>query len=218
MNENVAPAPAVSHAAPAPAVSHATPAPVIEYPAGPAVTDTALTPARENVSPALAVTPGIRAPVIEPTAPVPAVTDTAPTPAHGNVAPHEEAESLDIDAVMAERSHVLRGVVSGELHPEAMHVSNRSMQRALRLAPQLRFGVNRVKTLGAVPKTVPCLAQVEEGPAPLGSGGSSVPPDATLRASLPTMLSPTTSDGQKKSTCPRVAHHMWSKAIGLPVS
>ena len=28
----------------------------------------------------------------------------------------------------------------------------------------------------------PCLAQVDGGPAPLGSGGWSVPPDATLRA------------------------------------
>ena len=39
-----------------------------------------------------------------------------------------------------------------------------------------------METPGAIPKTVPCLAQVQGGPAPLGSGGGSVPPDATLRA------------------------------------
>ena len=51
--------------------------------------------------------------------------------------PPDEAEPLDIDAVMAERSRVLRGVASGELDPEAMHASNRSLARALsRLAPQ----------------------------------------------------------------------------------
>ena len=51
--------------------------------------------------------------------------------------PPDEAEPLDIDAVMAERSRVLRGVASGELDPEAMQASNRSLERALsRLALQ----------------------------------------------------------------------------------
>ena len=45
-----------------------------------------------------------------------------------------------------------------------------------------QFGVSCTETPGAIPKNVPCLAQVEGGLAPLGSGGGSVPPDATLRA------------------------------------
>ena len=90
----VAPAPAASYAAPAPvivyvepAVTDTAPAPAVEYVAPASVTDTAPIPPRDNVAPAPAVTPGIRAPAIEPMAPVPAVTDTAPTPAHENVAP-----------------------------------------------------------------------------------------------------------------------------------
>ena len=35
------------------------------------------------------------------------------------------------------------------------------------------------ETPRAVPKTVPCLAQVEGAGVPLGSGGKSVPPDAS---------------------------------------
>ena len=74
-------------------------------------------------------------------------------------APPDEAEPLDIDAVMAERSRVRRGVASGEPDPEAMHASNRSMECALsRLAPQAH----------------PALG----GPTPPGSGGESDPPSS----------------------------------------
>ena len=38
------------------------------------------------------------------------------------------------------------------------------------------------ETSGAVPRTVPCLAQVEGGPAPLGSGGWSVSLEASHHA------------------------------------
>ena len=66
-----------------------------------------------------------------------AVTDTAPAPASEYVAPPDEAEPLDIDAIMAERSRVRRGVLPGELEPEAMHASNLSLERAhSRLAPR----------------------------------------------------------------------------------
>ena len=92
----------------------------------PAVTDTAPTPAQENVAPpeeAASDTIGnVKATTSDPAskyvAPAPAVTS-------------DEAEPLDTDAVMAERSRVLRGVASGELDPEATHASNRSVERAL---------------------------------------------------------------------------------------
>ena len=42
----------------------------------------------------------------------------------------DEAEPLDMDAVMAERSRVLRGVATGELDREAFHASNRIIERA----------------------------------------------------------------------------------------
>ena len=46
---------------------------------------------------------------------------------------------------------------------------------------------------------MPCLAQVEGGLAPLGSGGLSVPPDATLRAFIAScdVRKPTMSESQK---------------------
>ena len=63
-----------------------------------------------------------------------AATDTAPASASEYVVPPEEA---DINAIVAERSRVRRGVASGELDPEVMHASNLSLERALsRLAPQ----------------------------------------------------------------------------------
>ena len=70
VNENVSPAPAVSHAAPAP---------VIEYAAEPAVTYTAPAPVNENVAPAPAVTSAIRAWLIEHAA-APAISFAAPDP------------------------------------------------------------------------------------------------------------------------------------------
>ena len=113
MNDNVAPAPADSHAAPAPAIGytasepavtntaldpaneHGAPAPagnlavrapVMEYAASEAaVTDTAPVPVSEHVAPAPAVTYESRALMIEPMAPVPAVTDTAPVPVSEHV-------------------------------------------------------------------------------------------------------------------------------------
>ena len=90
-------------------------------------------------------------------APAPAVTFTVRAPMTEYPAPPDEAEPLDIDAVMAERSRVRRGVASGELDPEAMHASNRSLERALsRLAPQAHLALG--------------------GPTPSGSGGGGVGP------------------------------------------
>ena len=76
VNENVAPAPAVSRAAPAPVIEHA---------ADDAVTYTAPAPVNENVAPTPAVSRATPAPVIEYAADH-AVTCTAPAPVNENVA------------------------------------------------------------------------------------------------------------------------------------
>ena len=76
MDENVAPAPAVSRAAPAPVIEHA---------ADDAVTYTAPAPVNENVAPTPAVSRATPAPVIEYAADH-AVTCTAPAPVNENVA------------------------------------------------------------------------------------------------------------------------------------
>ena len=101
VNENVAPAPAVSHAAPAPvpvsehvapapAVTQGSRAPVIELMAPDiAGTDTVPVPVSQHGTPAPAVTYGSRAPVIGPMAAVPAVTYTAPASVNENVAASE---------------------------------------------------------------------------------------------------------------------------------
>ena len=64
-----------------------------------------------------------------------ATTRTAPTMAHAAPLQPDEAEPLDMDAVVAERSRVLRAVATGELD-KAYHASNRIMERAFsRLLP-----------------------------------------------------------------------------------